>query len=98
MMLTGDFNAKPEINTIMFMRGQKVLSDERVEMTDAYSIMNGPINKTVHGFRGDIEGDPIDYIFVTPEVKVLRVKVEREQIKGGYPSDHYPVIAELQLP
>lgn len=45
--------------------------------------------------RGGTDGAPIDYIFVSPEWRVEQVIVDREKTRGGYPSDHYPLVAKL---
>jgi endonuclease/exonuclease/phosphatase family metal-dependent hydrolase len=97
-VLTGDFNVTPDNPVIRFMRGLQELDGERAQMTDAYTALEGAPGATYHGFRGGSEGEPIDYIFVTPDVRVLHTAIDRRTIDGGYPSDHYPVIARIRLP
>ncbi|UQZ84651.1 Endonuclease/Exonuclease/phosphatase family protein [Paenibacillus konkukensis] len=99
VVLTGDFNAEPDNAAIRFMRGQLAGKEEPVEMTDAYAAVKGPIGATFHNnYCGREEGQPIDYIFVTPDVRVESVLIDRRKIGGRYPSDHYPVVAQLVIP
>ena len=55
----------------------------------------GP-HETFHGFKGK----PlfrIDYVFATPDVKVLD-HATFDDAPGGFASDHYPVAATVVLP
>jgi endonuclease/exonuclease/phosphatase family metal-dependent hydrolase len=98
VVLTGDFNSRPTSDVIRFLHGEMELFGERAQLTDAFSILDAPAGRTAHGFRGGAEGNSIDYIFVSSEVRVQSVMVDREMIDGAYPSDHYPVKAEIRLP
>jgi endonuclease/exonuclease/phosphatase family metal-dependent hydrolase len=98
ILLSGDFNSQPQSEVVRFMRGQLTLEGETMAMTDAYSVYPEPIGRTSHPFSGDAEGNPIDYIFTTPDIVIRSVIIDRGQYEGGYPSDHYPVIAEVTLP
>lgn len=40
----------------------------------------------------------IDYIFVHPDIDVKRYEIVRTSREGRYPSDHWPVVADLLLP
>lgn len=89
-VLTGDFNVGPEHEVV---RGL-----ERSGLRNAYvAAANGAgsVGRTFHGFVGGSKGEPIDYIFCSPDVSVERVKIDRSEEAGRYPSDHYPVISEL---
>jgi endonuclease/exonuclease/phosphatase family metal-dependent hydrolase len=100
MLLSGDFNSYPQSDVVQFMRGQLALDGLSSDMVDVYSVLpDSPVSPglTSHGFEGGEEGEPIDYIFVTPEVRVRQVTVDRRKVDGGYPSDHYPVVADLVL-
>jgi len=52
---------------------------------------------THHNFRGSISGPKIDHIPICDGVKALDVKIDRRNINGRYPSDHFPVIAKILL-
>jgi endonuclease/exonuclease/phosphatase family metal-dependent hydrolase len=96
-ILMGDFNSVPSDWPIRFLRGETTDGDIVSDLTDAYSILPGNPGLTAHSFKGGHEGNPIDYIFTTPEFRILEAHVDRSQIGDGYPSDHYPIVARLQL-
>ncbi len=52
---------------------------------------------TFNEFRGIREGDKIDFIFTTPDVKVLDAKIIYDNTNGRYPSDHFPVTATIEI-
>jgi endonuclease/exonuclease/phosphatase family metal-dependent hydrolase len=98
IIVTGDFNSQPQSEVVQFMRGQLELEGERMDMTDAYSVYPEPIGRTAHSFNGGKDGNPIDYIFTTSDITIQSVVIDREPYEGGFPSDHYPIIAEVSLP
>ena len=49
------------------------------------------------GFSGKTKGEPIDYIFTSRDLVLREVRLHQEQISGGFPSDHYPVVAQVEL-
>ena len=51
---------------------------------------------TYNGF-GENDGGIIDFIMVSPEFKVKKYTVVNEKINGEYPSDHFPVTAEIEI-
>ena len=52
---------------------------------------------TGSGFEGRADGKKIDYVFVQPEAKIVTASIIRTNRSGRYPSDHSPVMAEIQL-
>ncbi|WP_311772817.1 endonuclease/exonuclease/phosphatase family protein [Cohnella xylanilytica] len=87
VVLAGDFNVEP---------GHAVVRGlERDGYVNGYSALGGKadVGRTFHDFKGGVEGEPIDYLFGSPDVAVERIEVDRGQVEGRYPSDHYPVIA-----
>ncbi|SFI50449.1 Metal-dependent hydrolase, endonuclease/exonuclease/phosphatase family [Paenibacillus sp. UNC496MF] len=94
-ILMGDFNAEPGDRVIRFLRGQTDIDGDRSELTDAYAALEASPGRTFHDFRGGTEGEPIDYLFVNAPLTVSAVQVDRGDIDGRYPSDHYPVIARI---
>jgi endonuclease/exonuclease/phosphatase family metal-dependent hydrolase len=55
-------------------------------------------NITFTGFGKDIQPDnKIDFIFVNNKLKVINHIVDTTLFNGLFPSDHYPVIAELKI-
>lgn len=89
IVLMGDLNAEPE--------NAAVGSVETAGLVNAYSTMSSSPGATFHNFQGWQTGQPIDYIFTSPEVRILDVNIFRKALNGGYLSDHYPVTAELEI-
>ncbi len=64
-----------------------------------------PDAATAHGFRGiertgrqiNNPGAKIDYIFVSSDLICTEAEIIRDNDKGRYPSDHYPVRATIQI-
>ncbi len=51
---------------------------------------------TYNGF-GEEKPETIDFIMVSPDFEVKKYAVIDEKINNEYPSDHYPVVAEIEL-
>lgn len=88
VILMGDLNEEPDQPGVTLLR-QSLL--------DAYMASAQPVGRTFHEYEGGVEGEPIDYIFVTPDIRLVETVVHRQQVDGGYPSDHYPVSARLVI-
>ena len=57
---------------------------------------NTDTGRTYHAYDGGLEGLPIDFIFTdSEETAVSAFKIIRDQYDEAYPSDHYPVYADL---
>ncbi|MDF2567549.1 MAG: Endonuclease/exonuclease/phosphatase [Oscillospiraceae bacterium] len=102
-ILMGDFNAKPNSNTIKKL-SLNLHDYDTIRMHDVfYHIPKSQLEKftdfrnTYHGFSGKLKKDPIDYIFVSNEFEVVEANILRGSNKGIYPSDHYPISATLRL-
>lgn len=94
-VLTGDFNVRPEDSALRVLDG--VLGNTRQL---SLSKPTGPF-ETFHCFKDRREVDParfahIDYVFVSPGIKVNFYRVADDYIDGRLPSDHYPVIVDLE--
>lgn len=46
---------------------------------------------------GEYDGAIIDFIMVSPEISVKKYSVVNEILNGEYPSDHFPVTAEIDF-
>lgn len=97
VIVMGDMNSHPGDWPIRFLRGEVEHMGKQTWLKDAYTALSGPIGLTAHSFEGGEEGEPIDYIFVSPEIEVATTMVDRRQLQGVYPSDHYPIISQLRL-
>ena len=95
VILMGDFNAKPESSLIKnftqlnYKCGKfKCVCDVK---PDLYN------EGTRVGFEKNKKGDYIDYIFVTDQVITKEVEIVKYNKDGKYPSDHYPVFADIDI-
>ena len=93
VILMGDFNSDPD------SAPYQALNDGN-NLVDAYVSSELPPVGPEKSFSGfvvtpDLPGDRIDHIFVSPSLKVLRYAVISEEKAGSYPSDHFPVFAEI---
>lgn len=89
----GDFNSTPETEQIKEM--QTLLKDAyEVTAVPPY----GPVG-TFNAFKFDAPmKQRIDYIFVAPQIKVLKYGVLTDAKDQRYPSDHQPVMIKAVLP
>ena len=46
---------------------------------------------------GSTTGEKIDYVLVPPGTKVLSAGIVRTSADNRYPSDHFPVVARIEL-
>lgn len=92
VILTGDFNAAPSDEPIRIIRESEVLRDSRVVTeTKPY----GP-SGTFHDFDlKNFSDQPIDYIWVSPDVKVANFRTITDQDHGRLPSDHFPIMSQI---
>jgi len=91
LILTGDFNLVKESAPVQSVL--KVLNDARDKsIAPAY----GPDGSS-GGFAVSDKSMIIDFIFINEKVKVLRHGILSDSFGLFYPSDHKPVLAEVQL-
>ena len=90
VVCTGDFNTEP--TSEVYEKMTKTVKDSKAI---AESSDNGI---TFHGYgKADDAAGPIDYIFVTEGTDVKTYKIIRNTAKGMYPSDHYPIVADIVI-
>lgn len=92
VVCAGDFNSTPDTEQIHTM--QAGLQDARaISATPPY----GP-EGTFNNFKIDAALDQrIDYIFVSPQVKVLKYAALTDSRNGRFPSDHLPVVMRAEI-
>ncbi len=90
LLALGDFNARPDSEPVALMKA--AWCDARtLSETPPY----GPVG-TFNGFQWDAPAaDRIDYIWLTPQVRVLKYGVLTDSMHGRYTSDHFPVVVRL---
>jgi endonuclease/exonuclease/phosphatase family metal-dependent hydrolase len=97
VIVTGDFNSEettPQYKTLTAGDGQGV------QLTDAYREVHPQRQRdeaSFHEFKGGREGMRIDWILHSPQWKATGAGIDHTQREGHYPSDHFPVTAELHL-
>ncbi len=92
VICTGDFNSTPETEQIKEMQ---------TLLKDAYEVTEqppyGPVG-TFNAFKFDAPmKQRIDYIFVTPGIRVLKYGVLTDAKDQLYPSDHQPVVIKAVI-
>jgi endonuclease/exonuclease/phosphatase family metal-dependent hydrolase len=99
VVVTGDFNAgeaNPAYRTLL-------AGAARVEgaprLIDTFRSVNPSARAvgTFHEFRGGRDGEKIDAVLVSPEWEILSAAIVRVAEEDRYPSDHFPVVASVQL-
>lgn len=99
VLLMGDFNATPNSRTLRRWIAAD-LEESAGLMRDCYWALlqqEQEIGCSHHGFTGRVKGAPIDYIFASRELTVSQVEILRRRRETGFPSDHYPVAARMEM-
>ncbi|MFC8126488.1 endonuclease/exonuclease/phosphatase family protein [Streptomyces sp. NPDC057302] len=93
LLVTGDFNVAAHKNAVydtMLGAGLVDTWDAAAERSKAYA--------TFHGYKPLVpDGDRIDWILATPEVRAHSAAINTFSLGGQFPSDHLPVQASLTL-
>jgi endonuclease/exonuclease/phosphatase family metal-dependent hydrolase len=97
VLITGDFNSIPSDDPYRIV----VNPNAKKRFFDSRAVSNqqphGP-KGTFNGFNTRyISAEPIDYIFVSDGISVLKHGTLAELIDGRFPSDHFPVLADILL-
>lgn len=97
VVLTGDFNAGE--NSAAIQRLKQPRAGE-VTLVDTFRVSHPEAMQvgTFHGFRGGSAGEKIDYVFATGNARVISAEILHDREGPLFPSDHYPVSADLMFP
>jgi len=90
-ILTGDFNATPDSAPI-----QSILGELKNARAVSETVPYGP-EGTSGGFEVKEKNRIIDFIFINDKVRVLRHGHLSDSYGLFYPSDHLPVLAEIEI-
>ena len=82
-ILVGDLNAEPDSPEVLALPG--ILHTAGLE------------GGTFHNFEGGTEGEKIDHLVSSIDFRCTKLEVIQTQFDGLWPSDHYPVVAELLM-
>ncbi|UJR14424.1 hypothetical protein I4U23_001421 [Adineta vaga] len=95
VILTGDFNTGPDSDPYQTIVTSSILQDA-MDLTEIPHY--GPNSTWSTFFVGHELGDRIDYIFVTSQyLKTIQHAILTDSDGQYYPSDHFPVLAELMI-
>jgi endonuclease/exonuclease/phosphatase family metal-dependent hydrolase len=92
VILLGDFNATPESEPIAVLKEK--LTEARLTAAQATFPQPGSFNAFD---ASKPASNLIDHVFVSADFKVERYTMLVESRDGLYPSDHFPMVAELIL-
>ena len=91
-MLMGDFNCFTSERTFKIIAD---IQDETFRLNNCYEQVANDVLCTFHDFKGEKHHGVIDYILTSKEFKTNSIEIFEGTVDGGYPSDHYPVIAYI---
>ncbi len=101
-VLMGDFNANEDNDVVVYLKGGKVSGESEkspIQLEDSFRVLH-PADKDVGtggGFDGRKNGPKIDYIFIPQGWKTTQAAIIRIDREGKFPSDHFPVFAEIEF-
>ena len=98
VIVMGDLNSHEDSPAVKELVGAndsigRKLADSFRELRPKRSASESSFNN----WNGTVEGSRIDFILHTSEFKPIAADIVRTSYDGHWPSDHYPVVATLQL-
>ncbi len=93
-LVMGDFNMGEDNPALA-----QLLTAETPQLRDTFRAVHPAAQDvgTFHEFTGQTDGDKIDYILATPEFQPLAAHILHDRWDGRYPSDHFPILAQVRL-
>lgn len=98
VVVTGDFNAGEENAAILHLKNADGRSP--VRLVDTFRVLHPDADPagTFNQFEGLRNGPKIDFVFAEADARVRQARIVYDEFDGRYPSDHFPVFAEITLP
>lgn len=95
VLVTGDFNAAESSPPIEYLTGRR--PGTLLRLIDTFRAVHPEAQGagTFHAFKGEAGPDKIDYVFALPSATVRAAEIVRLGRDGRWPSDHFPVAAEV---
>lgn len=92
LIIMGDFNDSPTSDV------RKYLSSNFEGLQDTWQMFNTQEETSHHAFEGEMQnGSRIDWILVDKKLQVLSSAMEKTSQAGKYPTDHFPIVAQIKL-
>ena len=94
VIVLGDFNMELNNPAMKYLQNNPFQA-----LQDAWQALN-PNKKavgTIHHFNGGTQGPRIDHIPLSKNAQALEVKTDSSSLDGKYPSDHFPVVVDLDF-
>lgn len=91
-LLTGDLNGGRDSECYQELATSKLLADTYTKVKFPYAN-----NSTFNSFRTPRGQEAIDHIFMTNSFTVNKWGILTDTYYGKFPSDHFPVLAEVEL-
>ena len=95
VIVMGDFNATPDSKIIKKFTAGEYNTDRFVAVQEVKRELYK--KSTMSKFKGKENGLHIDYIFVSEDLEIVDVDIVKYNDNGSYPSDHYPLIADIKI-
>ena len=97
VILTGDFNCGESSPAVLYLTGQR--GKPPVRFVDTFRVLHPDAggSGTFHAWLGFAAGPKIDYVLTLPGAKVLHAAILHDNEGGRCPSDHFPVVAEVEF-
>lgn len=98
-IVVGDFNMELDNPAMEYLQNANLQTPFPRMLSAWQSLYPGrKCEGTRHSFRGGISGPKIDHIPIGEGAQALYTEIDRRCVNGRYPSDHFPIIAEIRLP
>ena len=97
-IVMGDFNMELDNFAMKYLQGINC-QNPYLKMKEAWQFLHPDKSfdiGTFHDFTGCLSGPKIDHIFIG-NACAFEVNIDRRNVDGQYPSDHFPVIANISL-
>jgi len=95
-VVTGDFNTAPGSAPHVALLDPKV---NELRLTDSFAKVHPDAPRdtgSFHGYTGKVGVTRIDWILCGPEFEPLAAGINNHKYRGAYPTDHFPVWADLK--
>ena len=94
--MTGDLNSFETSEPFKHLLRGEANDPEWVDGYRQKHPTRDPDEATFHAFKGTRRGSRIDFVLHTRQFRTVDAGIDRSERGGRYPSDHYPVWAELE--